>query len=341
LTSANAGLYSCVIFNGAGNVDSSPARLTIFFPPSITSQPADVKVRIRPDPTAAPVTNASFVVSATSSSPIRYQWLFNGSPILNATNPTYTVVDVKETNYGQYACNVIDNIDTVSSMPATLYPLVNPVIRVNPASSTNLPPGVPLGLSVSYTGFPPPFTNEWRRGSLPIGTTVVLGTNDVFAATVLPGTNTYRVVVKNIANPAPGAPSPFATVISALDTDGDGIPDSVESAIGLDPNNQADGDLDADGDTMSNKDEFLAGTDPNNAASYLKVEQTIIPGTVNISVAAVANKTYSVQYADDLTSGQWSKLGDIVAKPSDRVEQLTDTQWTSTRFYRVVLPGQP
>jgi hypothetical protein len=92
---------------------------------------------------------------------------------------------------------------------------------------------------------------------------------------------------------------------------------------------------------MSNKDEFLAGTDPQNAASYLKVEQTVIPGTVNISVAAVANKTYSVQYTDDLLSGQWSKLGDIVAKPSDRVEQLTDTQWTSTRFYRVVLPGQP
>ncbi|HKX62229.1 MAG TPA: lamin tail domain-containing protein, partial [Verrucomicrobiae bacterium] len=341
LTSASAGLYSCVIFNAAGSVESNPGRLTIFLPPSITSQPADVKVRIRPDPQAAPVTNASFAVSATSSSPIRYQWLFNGTPILNATNPTYTVVDVKETNYGQYVCNVTDNIDSVPSMPATLYPLVNPVIRVNPASHTNnLPPGVPLGLSVSYTGFPPPFTNEWRRGSLPIGTTVVVGTNDVFATTVLPGTNTYRVVVRNIANPAPGAPSGFATVISALDTDGDGIPDSVESAIGLDPNNGADGALDADGDTMRNKDEFLAGTDPNNAASYLKVEQTIIPGTVTISVAAVANKTYSVQYTDDLTSGQWSKLGDIVAKPTDRVEQLTDTQWTTTRFYWLVLPGQ-
>jgi hypothetical protein len=62
---------------------------------------------------------------------------------------------------------------------------------------------------------------------------------------------------------------------------------------------------------------------------------------VNISVAAVANKTYSVQYTDQLGSGQWSKLGDIIARPTDRVEQLTDTQSSTTRFYRVVLPAQP
>jgi len=92
---------------------------------------------------------------------------------------------------------------------------------------------------------------------------------------------------------------------------------------------------------MSNRDEYLVGTDPKNAASYLKVEQSTVPGTVTISVAAVANHSYTVQYTDVLDGGQWLKLGDVVALPTDRVAQLVDTQWTAKRFYRIVSPGQP
>ena len=49
------------------------------------------------------------------------------------------------------------------------------------------------------------------------------------------------------------------------DTDGDGIPDAVETAAGLNPNSAADASGDADNDGLSNLQEFLLGTDPGKA----------------------------------------------------------------------------
>ncbi len=335
-----AGQYSCVVFNSAGSAVSTEASLSIFYPPSFVVHPADIKVMVRPDPSALATTNATFTALANSpgSFPIRYQWYYNGSAILNATNATYTVVDVKTTHYGQYLCTATDPIDTVESLPATLYPMVRPIAGTQPAAQT-VPVGSLFTLGFSYYGFPPPFTNEWRRGSLPILTTVTSDTNDVVAlrAVATAGVNQYRVVVKNIANSSPGLASSTAAITTVADTDGDGIPDSVETALGLNPNDPADAAGDLDGDTMTNQEEYVAGTDPQNPASYLKVAQTTTPGTATIQVAAVANRSYVVQYTDNLAAGQWYRLGGVVAKTTDRVEQLTDPNWTAARFYRIVL----
>ena len=49
------------------------------------------------------------------------------------------------------------------------------------------------------------------------------------------------------------------------DDDNDGIPDSIETATGLNPLDASDASLDLDGDGISNLDEFNAGTNINNA----------------------------------------------------------------------------
>ena len=76
--------YSVAVFNAAGSVLSSNAFLTVFIPAAILAQPQSKAVF----PNTA---NVSFSVSAASSTPIRYQWRFNGNAIPNATNTSSTL----------------------------------------------------------------------------------------------------------------------------------------------------------------------------------------------------------------------------------------------------------
>ena len=65
-----------------------------------------------------------------------------------------------------------------------------------------------------------------------------------------------------------GGKQPTSEQPADLDSDGDGISDKVENALGLDPKDPADakGDLDKDG--FSNLDELTAGTDPKDPKSH-------------------------------------------------------------------------
>lgn len=341
ISPTDSGSYSCIIFNSAGSVESAAATLSVVFPPTITTQPADVKVYIRPDPLAAPTANATFNAAASSTSPIRYQWLFNGVAIPGATSASVTITNVQTNHYGQYRCAITDNVDTILTASATLYPMITPIITVHSTPQT-VAVGSWVGLSVAYTGFPPPFTNEWRRGSIAIGTNVTMVPSSLFTfqAAPVPTNYQYRAVIKNVAS-ASGRPSNLTNVYTLADSDGDGIPDVVENALGLNLNDGADGVGDLDGDTMSNRAEYAAGTDPQNAASYLKIAQSTVPGTAIVTVAAVANRAYVVEYTDNIAGGAWQWLGDVVAQSTARVVQLTDSNWTDKRFYRITLVGRP
>jgi hypothetical protein len=65
-----------------------------------------------------------------------------------------------------------------------------------------------------------------------------------------------------------------------------------------------------------------------------------MPGLAMLRVAAISNRTYTVQYRDRLEAGPWAKLADLVARRTNHVEDLPDPSWTTNRYYRLVTPQQ-
>jgi len=125
------------------------------------------------------------------------------------------------------------------------------------------------------------------------------------------------------------------------DSDHDGLPDSWETnRAGFSISDPSDGARDDDRDGMSNADEYVAGTDFANSASYLKIE-TLSSGIGRLQFTAVSNRTYTVQYTDNLSPIIWHKLADVLARNVTRTETVIDPNATTNRFYRLVIPIQP
>ena len=355
LAFSQSGPYSVIVYNGVGSVQSSNAVLNVLIPAIITLQPLDVDVRIRPDNSTdvAPVTNATFTVSVASANPpINYLWRMNGTNITSTNifginSSTLLVSNVVMDNLGAYSCQVTDGNGSLSSASATLYPLVRPLVWFGPPNPLIVPAAQPVPVSVVLSnGWPPPFGYQWRSNALAIATPVSNSKTNFF---VIPSayiaTNainaTFRVIVSNRAVPTfQVAQSATFTMTTLLDTDRDGIPDVTEIALGLMTNNAADALLDLDGDGVRNLDEYRAGTDLNNPNSYLRLNLGATNNVATLTVAAVSNRTYSVQFTDQLPATSWSKLGDLIMRPTNRVETMVDPNWTTNRFYRIALPAQ-
>jgi hypothetical protein len=135
--------------------------------------------------------------------------------------------------------------------------------------------------------------------------------------------------------------SPTRGLPNSADADGDGQPDSWEFANALSPSFD-EAAQDNDGDGQTNLAEYIAGTDPRDGASSFRVDAAVrIPGGVRITFTAQPGKTYTVQYRQNLTGGNWLKLADVPSQPSEQPVNVDDHSVVDVmRFYRVVTPAQ-
>src|SRR5436309_14259762 len=117
--------------NPAGSLASSNATLTVLIPASILENPQSRAIRA--------TSNVTFSVSASSTSPISYQWYFNHEAarvnlqeIPGATASAYTIQSVDLPNRGFYRVRVTDSVGSLFSQPAELTVLIDPTYILQP-----------------------------------------------------------------------------------------------------------------------------------------------------------------------------------------------------------------
>jgi len=329
---AQAGSYSVIVFNASGSTASSIASLTVLRLPLILLPPANQLVR--------PGSNAVFTVSATGNGFLRYQWRFNGTNLPGQTNVTLIITNAGAADAGVYTVLVRDGIGPTLSAPASLSLAIEPIIVQQPLSQ-DVVAGDTVVLSVSVTnGANLPITYIWRRNGTRIVTNALSSYTGFLTITnASPLQTNYQVIVVNVANPG-GRISTSAILNFLLDSDGDGLPDAYEIAHGF-LTNAPDAQIDSDGDGFNNGQEYIAGTDPRDPLSYLKIDSLAASNVAVLTFGAISNKTYTLLFTDALDRDQWSRLIDVDARATNRVERIVDPSYTTNRFYRVATPRQP
>lgn len=190
---ANVGLYSAVVANKAGTATSSNASLMLGTFPFFVTPPQSI--------TNVVGANVSFSVTAGGTTPLFYQWAFNGAALANQTNATLNLINIQVASGGPYTI-IVSNLFGAVTNAATLTVAAPPAFSPGPGGGG--PDGQPQSLTVvqgqnatfsANAVGSTPLAYQWRYG----GNNLVGATNpSVTLTNVLAAqAGLYSVVVSN------------------------------------------------------------------------------------------------------------------------------------------------
>jgi hypothetical protein len=204
----NSGNYAVIVTNFGGSITSSVAALTVQSTPVIVLQPTNQAIAVG--------SNATFVVTAIGTVPLKYQWwdgtnlvkngtVTNGPTISGATTNVLTISNAQTTNSGNYTVIVTNSAGSVTSSNAVLTVTnIPPAITVQPTNQTVVV-GANVKIAVTATGTAPLRYQWWDGTNLVKNGTVTNGPTISGAATRVLSINNaqtnnsgaYTVIVTN------------------------------------------------------------------------------------------------------------------------------------------------
>ena len=182
---SDAGSYSVGVSNAFGSTNSSNALLTVGEPPTIVLQPTNLTVPVGE--------MAAFNVVAEGTPPFGYQWSFNGTNLLEATNSVLVITNAQLSDAGDYAVEVANAFGSEQSSNAVLIVGEPPMIVGQPTNQT-IRLGEAAAFAVTATGTEP-LAYQWSFG----GTNLADATNSVLVipSVQLSDAGSYSVGVSN------------------------------------------------------------------------------------------------------------------------------------------------
>ena len=181
--SGDAGNYAVRVFNLFGSEFSSNALLTVGLAPFLTAQPMDVAVAVGG--------NATFTVAADGTAPLAFQWTFNGTNVMDATNSTLMLANVQMTDEGEYAVQVFNAFGLDQSSNAVLTVGDPPLITGQPANQTVVL-GTPASFTVTVTGTEP-LNFQWAHEGIDVPDATNATLSIPSAQTINAGNYTVRI----------------------------------------------------------------------------------------------------------------------------------------------------
>jgi hypothetical protein len=162
-------------------------------------------------PQGQPVTFSSMA----HNTPVTYQWLENGAPILNATNATYSIASPVPGNSGSYTLVVSNSFGLSTNNPSiqlTVTAAIPPRITQQPVSAGRYL-GAPQTFTVGVFGSAP-LSYQWTHNGSPVPPPA--GTNaSLVISSVGPGSaGTYYVTVSSPYPPAAVSSNATLTIIT-------------------------------------------------------------------------------------------------------------------------------
>ena len=152
-----------------------------------TRQPQSRMVTVKHD--------AAFDVTAAGAGPLFYQWRFNGTNLPGATATNLVLTNIQPMQAGDYTVVVSNALETLTSSPASLRVVVEPVVTTQPQNQiVSVGGSASLRITANSLG---PLTYQWTLN----GTNIPAAIAPVFTVNEARATNAgnYAVILSNAA----------------------------------------------------------------------------------------------------------------------------------------------
>ena len=343
--SMNGGSYTVTVFGTGAPATTMPVTLTVFYPPTISVQPANQTTTVNG--------TATFSVTAAGNPVPSYQW-YENNLMVGSNAPSYTTVPATTGMNNNTYYVVVSNGMAPAAISTTATLTVNnaAAITTPPADQLVTAPGMAT-FNVVATGLPTP-TYVWNLNGVPIVPAATGSSYTTPATSLAMNGNLYSVTVTNgLAAPVTSAQAKLTVDVAPAITS-----QPSPSTITLNSGAQLYLTVAASGNPATFTYQWYHNNNPVTGATsynysvasvgagdagtyYVTVDNTIAPQAQSSVVTVTVNQAHAVSGNINLMNNYSTAPPPVTLTISTNPVQTTSSDGSGNYTFAAVPPGGP